>query len=69
VLIKIRGKVRKDPIANTVSEVLVFNPIAREIPDQAKPKNAIVKSIRKTPTIPVTGEAPITNAKVRIIVD
>jgi hypothetical protein len=38
----IRGNVRNEPIANTVSELLVFNPIAREIPDQANPEKTIV---------------------------
>ena len=57
------GKVKNPPNANTVSELLVFNPIAREIPDHAKPKNAIVASINNTPNIPVAGLAPSKNAK------
>jgi hypothetical protein len=41
------------PIAKTVSELLVLMPKAKEIPDHARPKNAIVKKISKIPTIPV----------------
>jgi hypothetical protein len=63
------GKVRNEPNANTVSELLVFSPIAREIPDQASPKNAIVKSMSKMPGNPVTGVAPNKKAKTSIIVD
>jgi len=46
------------PIANTVSELLVFIPIAKEIPDYASPKKAIVKKISKMPTMPVVTVAP-----------
>ena len=69
VLINNRGKVRNEPNANTVSELRVFSPMAREIPDQANPKNAIVNSISKNPTIPVTGVAPSRKAKVIIMDD
>jgi hypothetical protein len=47
------GKVMTPPIAKTVSELLVFMPIAREIPDHASPKNASVKKTSKIPTTPV----------------
>ena len=41
------------PIAKTVSALLVFMPNAKEIPDHASPKKAIVKKISKIPIIPV----------------
>ena len=41
------------PIAKTVSELLVFIPNAKEIPDQASPKNAIVKKMSRIPITPV----------------
>ena len=63
------GNVRKPPIANTVSELLVFMPIAKEIPDQARPKNAIVKKMSKMPIIPVVTKAPNAYAKPKIIAD
>ncbi len=47
------GKVMKPPMANTVSELLVFIPNANEIPDHASPKKAIVKKISTIPTMPV----------------
>ena len=69
VLMNSNGNVRKEPNANTVSELLVLNPIAREIPDQARPKNAIVRSMSNMPNIPVTGLAPSRKAKTIIMVD
>ena len=63
------GNVRNEPKANTVSELLVFSPMAREIPDHASPKNAIVKSIRSMPGIPVIGVAPSRYAKAIMIAD
>jgi hypothetical protein len=52
------GKVRNPPIANTVSELLVFMPMANEIPDQASPKKAIVKKMSMIPMTPVVTNAP-----------
>src|ERR1700733_6383839 len=49
VLMKSSGKVRKPPIANTVSELLVLRPRVREIPDQANPKNAMMKRVTRAP--------------------
>ena len=69
VLMNSSGKVRNPPIANTVSELLVFNPIVREIPDQASPKKATVMSMSRNPTIPVTKEAPKAYANAKIIND
>ena len=39
------GKVRNAPIPNTVSSFLVLSPIAREIPDHARPKKATMNMI------------------------
>src|SRR5271169_468444 len=58
VLMKSSGNVRKPPIANTVSELLVLRPRVREITDQAKPKNAITKRVSRKPTIPVANLKP-----------
>jgi hypothetical protein len=55
VLMNSNGKVRNPAIPNTVSEFLVFNPKAREIPDQAKLKYATVAMTRTYPTKPVAG--------------
>ena len=69
VLINSNGNVRKDPKANTVSELPVFNPIVKEIPDHANPKKVMVKSMRSIPGIPVTGVAPRKKAKTMIMLD
>ena len=69
VLINRSGNVRKAPIPKTDSEFFVLNPIAREIPDQARPKNAIVASIKRRPPIPVTAEVPSRYANPSIIND
>jgi len=66
---KSKGKVITPPIAKTVSELLVFIPKAKEIPDQASPKNASVKKIPKIPRPPVVTLAPKAYAKPRIIAD
>src|SRR5450759_2741892 len=63
------GNVMNPPIANTVSELLVLIPIAKEIPDQASPKKAIVKKISRIPTTPVVTKAPKAYANPRIIAD
>ena len=34
----------KPPIANTVSELRIFIPIANEMPDQANPKKALISN-------------------------
>jgi len=61
------GKVMTPPIAKTVSELLVFMPNAKEIPDHASPKNASVKKISKIPMTPVVTWAPKAYANTRII--
>ena len=63
------GNVRKPPMANTVSELLVLIPIANEIPDHASPKNAIVKKISRIPMTPVVTKAPNAYAKPKIMAD
>ncbi len=52
----------KPPIAKTVSALRVFIPIAKEIPDQAKPKKATVNKISIIPGTPVAYVTP-TNGK------
>jgi hypothetical protein len=54
VLVNSNGKVMKPPIAKTVSELRVRKPMAKDIPDHASPKKAIVKKIKNTPARPVT---------------
>ena len=46
------------PMAKTVSALRVLMPNAKEIPDQARPKNAIVKNISRIPITPVVTKAP-----------
>jgi hypothetical protein len=53
VLRKSNGKVMKPPMAKTVSALRVFKPIAKDMPDHAKPKKAIVIRIIIIPGIPV----------------
>jgi hypothetical protein len=48
----------KPPIANAVSELLVFIPIAKEISDQASPKKAMVKKMSRIQINPVVTWAP-----------
>jgi hypothetical protein len=55
-----RGNERTNEIENKVSDVLVFMPIASEIPDHASPKKAIVKKMSKIPMTPVVTLAPKT---------
>ena len=54
VLMKRRGNVRKPPIPKTVSALLVRSPSASEIPDHARPKNAIMKMMSRIPPTPVS---------------
>ena len=63
------GNVMNPPIANTVSELLVFIPIASEIPDQASPKNAIITKMSRIPITPVFTKAPKAYANPNIMAD
>jgi hypothetical protein len=53
VLMKSSGNVRKAPIPKTVSALLVRRPSVSEIPDQANPKNAMIKRVSNIPGSPV----------------
>jgi hypothetical protein len=63
------GNVRNPPMANTVSELLVLMPIAKDIPDQASPKNAMMKKMSRIPMTPVFTKAPKAYANPKIIAD
>jgi len=69
VLINNNGKVRNAAIPKTVSLFFVLSPKARDIPDQAIPKKAMMTSMSRYPGIPVSAEAPNTNARPKIIDD
>ena len=49
VLMNRRGNIKNPLIPATVSELFVFNPNASDIPDNARPKKAIMKRIKSMP--------------------